>query len=378
MKTKINTFISENFVLDKATSLLLAVVFFSLAGSLPAAKPKGKEAPTAGTGSTVFISGKVTYCVDSNPVPGVSLNVTGSIVTSGLTDGAGNYSVPVPGGGNYLFTPAHAPRPVTSAGIDTVDAVAAQFHYLNIAPLTGCAFTAADVNENGAITTVDVLAIQRFFIGRTFGIGNAGQYRFTPANKSYPNPNSDQVNQDYTAIILGDVVSPFIHRADGPSTDAATQDASVIGTPGAVQAVSLPNIGVDSSRHDLTLPVTTTAINKADRLVGFQGDFTFDERMIIFQSEPVQNAGLTDGNWTVSGNVLPGRGPMRTLRVSALSNDLSPLAGTGVLFELRVTEMNGSTQLIWAEGPHQFTFIDSDLKVRAPGYSASGRVNVVH
>jgi hypothetical protein len=46
--------------------------------------------------------------------------------------------------------------------------------------------------------------------------------------------------------------------------------------------------------------VTTTAIDAKNKLVGFQGDFTFNERVVTFQSEPVQNAGLTGGNWNVS------------------------------------------------------------------------------
>jgi hypothetical protein len=86
-------------------------------------------------------------------------------------------------------------------------------------------------------------------------------------------------------------------------------------------------------------------------LVGFQGDFTFDEGVVIFQSEPVQKAEITAGNWNVSGNVLPGAGPIRTLRMSTFSLDFTPLSGPGTLFDLRMTKVSQaaqSTQLIWA------------------------------
>ena len=92
--------------------------------------------------------------------------------------------------------------------------------------------------------------------------------------------------------------------------------------PATVAAVSLPNGAVDASVTNFIAQVTTTAIDATNKLVGFQGDFTFDERVVTFQSEPVQNAGLTAGNWNVSGNVLPvlpGAGPIRTLRISAYS-----------------------------------------------------------
>ena len=69
---------------------------------------------------------------------------------------------------------------------------------------------------------------------------------------------------------------------------------------------------------DFTQPVVTSAINPADNQVGFQGDFTFNSTMVTFQNPPVSGAGLTGSNWNVSGNVLPGAGPIRTLRISAL------------------------------------------------------------
>ena len=123
--------------------------------------------------------------------------------------------------------------------------------------------------------------------------------------------------------------------------------------------------------------MSTSAIDRKSNLVGFQGDFTFDSRVVAFESEPVRKAGITGGNWNVSGNVLPGPGPIRTLRVSAYSNDLKPLLGEGTLFELRMTRVSKgvqSTQLIWAAGADQFFFIDADLNTQRPGNAASGRV----
>ena len=91
----------------------------------------------------------------------------------------------------------------------------------------------------------------------------------------------------------------------------------------------------------------------------------------------MRKAGLTSGNWNVSGNVLPGTGPIRTLRISAYSNDFTPLAGSGTLFELRMSRVSKAaqgTQLLWAPPPNQFIFIDADLNTRKPGYAASGSV----
>jgi hypothetical protein len=95
-------------------------------------------------------------------------------------------------------------------GINTVDVVATQRHFLNLGtPLSGCQLTAADVNGVNGVNTVDVIAIQRFFLGLSTGIANTGNYQFNPVNRTYPLVTTDQTAQNYDTLILGDVVSPF-------------------------------------------------------------------------------------------------------------------------------------------------------------------------
>jgi hypothetical protein len=145
-----------------------------------------------------------------------------------------------------------------------------------------------------------------------------------------------------------------------------------------VAKVSLPEKAVDKSTTNFVAAVTTSTIDAKSNLIGFQGDFTFDERVVTFQSPPVQKAGLTNGNWNVSGNVLPGTGPMRTLRISAFSNDFAPLNGSGTLFELKMTRVSKatqSTQLLWAAAPNHFYFIDTDLNTQKPTTATSGSVS---
>jgi hypothetical protein len=119
----------------------------------------------------------------------------------------------------------------------------------------------------------------------------------------------------------------------------------------------------------MAVAVTSSLIDEKSRLVGFQGDLTFDERTIAFADEPVRKAGLTAGNWNVAGNVLPGPGPFRTLRISAYSTDFQPLSGMGTLFELQIRSLShgsGSAPPSWATPPNQFIFIDSDLNTTQP------------
>jgi hypothetical protein len=79
----------------------------------------------------------------------------------------------------------------------------------------------------------------------------------------------------------------------------------------------------------------------------------------------------------VSGNVLPGAGPIRTLRISAYSNDFTPLSGSGTLFNLSMTRVSPaaqSTKLIWAAPPDEFIFIDAELNTQRAGNAAPGSV----
>ena len=310
------------------------------------------------------------------------MTLTGSAGTfTTTTDANGNYAFSsLPCGGNYSVTPSHPPKPACSTGINTVDVIAVQRHFLGITPLSGCRLAAADVNMDGSVNTIDVLAIQRFFNCLT-GYAMTGTYKFVPVKRAYMGITNNQTAENYVGLVLGDISAAYEHRPEGPSQDAADDDGTGAGeVPATVATLSLPNVAVDAFVTNFIAQVTTTAIDAKNKLVGFQGDFTFDERVVTFQSEPVQKAGLTGGNWNVSGNVLPvqpGAGPIRTLRISAYSNDFTPLSGSGTLFELRMTRVSKAaqgTQLLWAAPPDHFIFIDADLKTQKPGNAASGSV----
>ena len=113
------------------------------------------------------------------------------------------------------MTPAKNPLAPGSAGINTVDVLAAQRHFTSCLTdpakcLTGCRLIAAEVTGNNTVDTVDVIAIQQFFLGLSTGIGNVGQYKFIPANRSYSGVITNQTGQNYDALILGDVASHFV------------------------------------------------------------------------------------------------------------------------------------------------------------------------
>jgi len=291
-----------------------------------------------------------------------------------MTDASGNYSFTVDAGGSYTVTPSKGPLAPASSGINTLDVLAIQRHFLTISLIpAGCRRLAADVVVNGSVNTQDVIATQRFFLGLTTGLGSAGQYKFTPASSSYSSISSNQTGQNYAMYVIGDVAASFVNRPGEIALDAPTENEVTT----SIASVMLPDVALNQAKGEFAGAVRTSAIDGKDNIVGFQGDFTFDERVVSFATEPVQAAGLTARNWNVAGNVLPGNGPIRTLRISAYSTDFMPLNGIGTLFNLRIDHLirgAGRSPLIWAAPPNNFIFIDADLQTQRPGNTFPGSV----
>ena len=182
-------------------------------GFTPTATPGMTPTATPSPSETINISGNIGYCANpaSGPVPGVALSLTGSASATTMSDTSGAYQfLSLPVGGSYFVAPAKMARSPGSSGINTVDVIAIQRHYLSLTQLTGCRLLAANVNGDGGIDTVDVIAVQRFFLGSSTGIANTGKYRFSPVNRSYSGVGTTQTGQDYNTFVAGDVSSPFV------------------------------------------------------------------------------------------------------------------------------------------------------------------------
>ena len=141
----------------------------------------------------------------------MTLTLTGTSGDTTLSDSSGNYQFSsLTTGGSYTVTPTKRALTPGASAINTLDVVATQRHLLVLGtPLSGCRLAAADVNASGTITTTDVIAIQRFFLGMTTGTANVGKYQFTPVNRTYTGLTSDQTGQSYNTLVFGDVASPF-------------------------------------------------------------------------------------------------------------------------------------------------------------------------
>ena len=84
------------------------------------------------------------------------------------------------------------------------------------------------MNGDTSINTIDVIAIQRFFLGQSTGIANVGKSKFAPREPhSIPGLLLTRPPQNYDTLVFGDVAMPSsqnlwmapvqLRRGDGAS-----------------------------------------------------------------------------------------------------------------------------------------------------------------
>ena len=181
------------------------------------------------------------------------------------------------------------------------DVLGVRRHFLGIALLSGCAATAADVNDDLTVDTVDVLAIRRFYLGLNTGTANVGKWRFNPSSRSYDSLAASQSGQNYDALVIGDISGDLTPTRVYPEGNSPVASANVPGpssnsnAPSAVATVSLPIANISTSVTNFTLPVSTSNIDSTDNLQAFQGEFARGDRLrFVFPIEVERDQGRLD------------------------------------------------------------------------------------
>jgi hypothetical protein len=156
---------------------------------------------------------------DNNVVSGVevSLNAASNLVTG--VDG-GYFFSGLALGGDYSIAPKKDAGYLN--GVSTFDLVLISRHILGVTPLNSpYKLIAADVNNSGSITTLDLIQLRKLILSVDTKLANNTSWRFVPANYTFPVPSNPwsaafpevlninnltgSVNGDFVAIKVGDV-----------------------------------------------------------------------------------------------------------------------------------------------------------------------------
>jgi hypothetical protein len=157
--------------------------------------------------SSLDITGSVIYGTTPNGqaakyVTGVNFNGAGASALSVVSDVSGNYQLSgLTAGGSYTITAA---KSGDVNGINSLDVSRIQQYLVGLTTLTPNQLLAADVDGNGVVTSLDASRLQQYLVGIPSS-NNVGRWRFVPATHQYNALTSSLTNQNYEAILIGEV-----------------------------------------------------------------------------------------------------------------------------------------------------------------------------
>jgi len=276
------------------------------------------------------ISGVISYCIaNTKKVANVVLTTIGAPPLSGTSNSSGNYTISNIPGGAVTVTPA---KTGDVNGISSFDASQVAQASAGLITLTSCQQVAADASNNGSVSSFDASQIAQFAAGLPVNPPNVtGTWKFVPANRLYNPLSSNLSNENYDAVLVGDVSGNWTSPT-GPSGNTGT----TVQIP-----VTLPNLSTKAG-SSVTVPVKVGNFGTS-RIVSYDFEIEFDPSVLQLLDSPVDVAGTLSDAFTITPNPAAGR-----LRVSGFG--LARLEGSGTLLNLKfnvVGAPGASSALTW-------------------------------
>jgi len=165
------------------------------------------------------ISGRIAT-ETGDPVPGVTVSLTGTGAQNFQTAANGLYNFDV-AGGSYTVTPSKNNDSITNNGVSTLDIIVIRRQILSIQPMNSpYKIIAADVNFSESVSTLDIIHIRTVILQIAQSFPNGNLWAFVNSDfviadsldpfpfddfRGYINISSNQTGQDFIGIKLGDV-----------------------------------------------------------------------------------------------------------------------------------------------------------------------------
>jgi len=171
-----------------------------------------QTSPTVGIGAN--ISGKVNYAISGIAVKSTLVTLSGGSHNVLYTGTDGNYEFAgLAGGLNYTITPSKT-NDYDIADINMYDASLAAQHAVQLITLTTNQQWAADVDKDDLILMYDASLIAMCAVELTPPAGSyAGKWEFNPTNRNYIPLTSSKLDQNYNAVLFGDVDGNWVTGA---------------------------------------------------------------------------------------------------------------------------------------------------------------------
>lgn len=208
-------------------------------------------------------------------------------------------------------------------------------HVLALNLLSGSQLIIADVSVNGLIQSFDAACIAAFVVELPQP-SQAGRWRFQPANRFYPSITTDFTNQNYNALLLGDVTGNWNDPIAIPPGRPANE-------PEKNAFVELPRVAA-SADEEIIIPISIHGAANTG-IISYEFNLRYDPSVIQPLASPVDVSGTASrGLMSVVNSREPGL--LRVVMYGAL-----PLDGDGILLNLKFTAVGapGSTSPIVLE-----------------------------
>ncbi len=269
------------------------------------------------------IAGQVTYCPTGATVANTTLNLSGAMIDSRVTSGSGNYLFEdLFCGLNYTITPEKS-GDFDALSITCFDAALIAMFVAGTDSAGLCESIAADVDENSVIDLTDAENVCSFAIGLPGA--HSGEWRFTPASRSYTPLLVDELNQDYLASLLGDVSGNWM-----PSPSPLNENAFAKSAPEIVPYRYLERLN-GTPGEAITIPLMVAA---NENVISATIDFQYDPTALRFLG--VDKTSLSQ-DFTVLTNNEEGR-----LRIGAFNSKAVNQPGELLRLNFEITGTNGS------------------------------------
>jgi len=261
----------------------------------------GEVCVTDGLGNTVEIAGLI-FKENGQTVANVEVTCVAAPNPVYMTNSTGAYEfLDLPQGGDYTVTPYKNDAPEN--GLTALDLALIQQHILGMNLFDSpYKIIAADANNSGTISALDLVSIQNVIIGNTTSFPNNTSWRFVPEDYVFPNPmnpfspgfpeeitlyglGADSLSENFIAIKIGDV--------NLNSTPSLNNDPS----KDLVFLIDYETVAVADGEYlmvDFSIKNKNQFANKRESLLAWQMELEFDPSRLMF--EKIENASLPNFN----------------------------------------------------------------------------------
>ena len=317
------------------------------------------------------ISGTITY-VNGSPtqpaVQNVAVSAVGSTTINTTTNASGYYELTGFSSGAYTVTPT---KTGDVNGITAFDAALVAQHVVGLITLTSTQQTAGDTSNNGSLNSFDAALIAQYAASISNPLSIAGTWKFSPSSRNYASVIMDTPNQDYSAILVGEVSGNWT-----PPPPFAGLPLQSVNTENLI-GVTLPTMAV-SPNMNFSVPITVQDTT-GKGIIAYEFDLTYDPGVIQLQASPVDTSGTLSNDMIVTVNA----STEGLAKVAVFG--VAPRNGAGVLLRLKFTSVGsiGSvspltwTRFMFNENNPQNVATNGQVRIASPTASTAdicGRV----